>query len=371
MIKVAYIINSIKRGGPSNVILNLIQNLNQKEYDITLITLFNENDPYIVNGLKRNNINVIECRYTSRLNFIFSGGKEFEKLMVDGGYDVIHSHGFIPDIFSAKITLGVKKISTIHSIVFEDYLETYGWLKGKVYTFAHVHYLKRLDYCVCCSATVYKHMKDYLPNITYIRNGIDRQTKTCNITRKQLGIPENALVFIYVGRIEQGKNVVYLVNEFHRYHSPNEYLLLVGDGSETQQCQNLKDENIMVLGFQDEPINYMLISDIYTSASKSEGFSISVLEALDCGLALMLSDIPSHKEVFNIDKSVYLGETFSKENYYTQLEKMRANISNTNKDEIKTFKENYLSAKHMTDQYKEIYRKGYIREKGKYNSSSI
>ena len=36
-------------------------------------------------------------------------------------------------------------------------------------------------------------------------------------------------------------------------------------------------------------------------------FSISVLEALSCGLGLLLSDIPSHREVVEMGQDVYLG----------------------------------------------------------------
>ena len=67
----------------------------------------------------------------------------------------------------------------------------------------------------------------------------------------------------------------------------------------------------------------MNISDVYVSASKSEGFSISVLEALSCGLGLFLSDIPSHREVVEMGQDVYLGEIFSSGDFEIKLNALR------------------------------------------------
>ena len=97
----------------------------------------------------------------------------------------------------------------------------------------------------------------------------------------------------------------------------------------------------------------MNISDVYVSASKSEGFSISVLEALSCGLGLLLSDIPSHREVVEMGQDVYLGETFPPENFAMKLNALRER--KTNKAEIRAFQERNLSVKTMTLQYAGLY----------------
>lgn len=44
MIRIAYVINYIVKNGPSSVVLNLIDNLDRLEYDISLITLFEGNN---------------------------------------------------------------------------------------------------------------------------------------------------------------------------------------------------------------------------------------------------------------------------------------------------------------------------------------
>ena len=97
----------------------------------------------------------------------------------------------------------------------------------------------------------------------------------------------------------------------------------------------------------------MNISDVYVSASKSEGFSISVLEALSCGLGLFLSDIPSHCEVVEMGQDVYLGETFSPDDFEVKLKALRER--KINKSAIKAFQEKELSAKSMAAGYQKRY----------------
>lgn len=138
-----------------------------------------------------------------------------------------------------------------------------------------------------------------------------------------------------------------------QYHNENEYLLVLGKGDKEAECKEKADSHVKMIGFQSDPIAYMNISDVYVSASKSEGFSISVLEALSCGLGLLLSDIPSHREVVEMGRDVYLGETFSQDCFKAKLGALRE--GKINKNDIMAFQEKELSAKKMTAGYQKRY----------------
>ncbi len=355
MIKLAYVINYITNNGPSRVVLDIIKYLNKEKFDISLITLLPENDAEIIDSLQRSGIKIYECKTLSRVKCLQGKCKEFNKIIGDNLFDIIHSHGIIPDILSSRVKISAKKVSTIHNNMFEDYLDSYGYIKSRIFIALHVAALKKLDLCVCCSESVYDAIKRHLANITYIRNGIEPVKVRSVVTREELGVPSSARLFLYAGALNTGKNVVWLIKNFVKYHNNDEYLLVLGQGDRESECHIAADGHVKLLGFQSDPAAYMQISDVYTSASRSEGFSISVLEAISMGLGLLLSDIPSHREIIDICKDTYLGETFAYEDFEDKMGLLRQNSSRLCKDKISAFQKKVLSAQRMSLLYQQKY----------------
>lgn len=355
MKRIAYVINYIVKNGPSSVVLNLINNLDRLEYDVSLITLFEGNDAEVVSTLRNNGVTVYECSTLSRTKCLLGQSKEFSDVVEKGHFNILHTHGIIPDILSSRLRTTIKRITTLHNNMYEDYLDSYGYAKSRIFIALHLAALKKLDECVCCSKSVYDVMKQHLPNTSFIRNGIESVQAHSVITRAEVDVLEDARVFLYAGVLNSRKNIVWLVDNFVQYHKSDEYLLVLGSGEKEAECKAKADDHVRILGFQIDPIAYVNISDVYVSASKSEGFSISVLEALSCGLGLFLSDIPSHREVIETGQNVYLGETFSPGDFGLKLNALRG--KKTNKTEIRAFQEKELSAKKMAIRYMEYYKK--------------
>lgn len=352
--RIAYVINTIKKNGPSKVIVGILNNIEYSKFEPVLIVLFNGSDQSVVDEIRNRGIQVIECHHDSRAKYIISGNREYKKIITDNKIDVIHSHGFVPDIMSARIK-SVKRINTVHNNMFEDYFFCYGKKKSIFYTKMHLHAMKKLDICVCCSKSVYDVMKKYLRNTMFIRNGISGMDICKSDLRKEMGISETSIVFIYIGAFSDRKRTVQLLEKFHLFHNDDEYLLMIGNGPNWEKCQEIHDDHIRLLGFQDNPCRYMNIADIYISASASEGLSMSALEALSCGLGLFLSDIPSHREFFEISKDTYLGETFLENEFSDALEQLRFNLTRLDKVKVMNLQKMYLSDQNMTREYEKLY----------------
>ncbi len=355
MRRIAYVINFIVKGGPSAVVLNMIHNLDRARFEPVLITLFEGDSPEIIAREQKAGLKIIECRHKSRFQFLLHGLSGYRKILEDNHIDIVHGHGFIPDVMNARIGKPFKTISTAHNIMFEDYLLNYGKIKGSVYCRIHLWTMWQLDQVVCCSKSVYDVMKNYIPGCQYIENGIEDFTYSCQISRADLHIPEDAIVFLYAGYLIRRKRVPFLVENFVKCHGSKEYLLILGNGEDENLCRTLADSHVIFAGFQSNPYQYMAISNIYTSASSSEGFSISVLEALHCGLGLFLSDIPSHREVIEQATDVYLGEYFSLDGFKIQYEKLMQRFSTLNPVNIQIYQRKRLSASAMMGLYTKQY----------------
>lgn len=116
--------------------------------------------------------------------------------------------------------------------------------------------------------------------------------------RAALGIPDNARVILFLGRLQRDKGVLDLAHAFVAVanNEPNAWLLLVGPNE-----GDMHDEiGAIVKGFRDrvrsvgytaEPESYMAASDIFALPSYREGFGSVIIEAAACGIPAVASRI--------------------------------------------------------------------------------
>lgn len=106
--------------------------------------------------------------------------------------------------------------------------------------------------------------------------------------RRQLHIPDGALIIVFVGRVNRDKGVNELVAAFRRLREQHDdlHLLLVGpfETDRTPLLAETLDEilsnvNIHVVGFTRKPELYLAASDIFCLPSYREGFGSVAIEA--------------------------------------------------------------------------------------------
>lgn len=119
-------------------------------------------------------------------------------------------------------------------------------------------------------------------------------------TRNQLGIPQDAVVIAFVGRVTRDKGIVELIESFNglRDRYPDLYLLLIGPFEphldpvpNATQSFIKEDERILGLGYSSKPEKYLGASDIFCLPSYREGFGSVVIEAGAMGLPSVATSI--------------------------------------------------------------------------------
>lgn len=360
MTRLLFTINFLTNGGPTRVVQNLLKNIDLKKYKVFMLTIIDENDNKIVNDLKKIGIEIIELKYNKSLIKIIQDKLEIVRIINNLKPEIIHTHGIVTTFICSDKRIKGKKITTIHNNMFEDYKYTYGSLKGVVYSWIHIMKLRNFDLTICCSKSSYDILKNKVSKLGYIRNGIDIDAYSNNneireLIRKELCIKDDDIIYIYGGVLNKRKRVVELVELFRDNHSENEYLLIVGDGPTLVEARNKGDKNIIFTGFRENIIEYFYSADIYISNSSSEGFSISVIEALSCGLLCFLSSIPSHIECFEIDDRYYVGESFNHSNFNYKKDILINNLPKVSKMSLLDFQSKYLSSESMASEYIKLY----------------
>ncbi len=114
--------------------------------------------------------------------------------------------------------------------------------------------------------------------------------------RAKFGIPEDAFLVVFVGRLGREKSIDLLIDYWHQAVKPEEnmYLLIIGGGPEEKplraQIAELNcGDRVIMSGRVEHPDlpPYLLASDIYVTASLSDTNSISMLEGMAAGLPVL------------------------------------------------------------------------------------
>lgn len=229
-----------------------------------------------------------------------------------GKYDVVHFHAegpcaalWIPKLF------GKKCVATVHGLDWQREK----WGKGfasKYIKFGEKCLAKYADEVIVLSRSAQDYFKEtYGRDTVIIHNGIEKPTKkAANLITKQFGLNANEYIGI-ISRLTAEKGIHYLIDAYKEIETDKK-LVIVGDTSDTDDYVELlkekagDNENIIFTGFQSGEVLEELYSNAYIMALPSdlEGMSMSLLEALSYGNAVLCSDIPENTAVAE-DRAVY------------------------------------------------------------------
>jgi len=360
MRKILFLISTIKQDGPNRVLENMIYGLKDEKFEVYVMSFLKDNDKKSVSRLEKLGAKIVILNLNKKIEIITIGKEKLNQYINKLDPDFVHSHGILPDIVNAK-SVSKRKFTTIHNNMFEDYIFSFGKLKGSLIIYWHKYYLKKFDRCVCCSKSIYDVLCKKISNCSYVENSIFKFEGTKNYSelrdevRNEYSISKEATVYIYVGVLTNRKNVMQMIEKFNELLKDNEYLLIVGDGPQKEELiKNVISKNIIFCGFQKDVIKFYCASDIYCSFSLSEGFSISVLEALEYKNLLLLSSIPSHKEIFEINQNLYIGEYFNFSDFEQKKNSVVKKKNNGVNDSCELLK-NELNCNKMMEKYMDIY----------------
>ncbi|MFH1401124.1 MAG: glycosyltransferase [Nanoarchaeota archaeon] len=107
-----------------------------------------------------------------------------------------------------------------------------------------------------------------------------------------LGLPKDAIVVGYHGRLSREKDLVTLMRAFNRLQKSVKgvKLLIVGDGLESVR-RALDREHVVLVGARDDVVPYLQAMDIYVMPSLTETTCLSVLEAMACELPVIATRV--------------------------------------------------------------------------------
>lgn len=152
--------------------------------------------------------------------------------------------------------------------------------------------------------------------IRVIPNGVDAPPSP-GMSReelcRQLNLPEQARLIMFVGRLAPQKDLKCLLwaMQILRQANPQAYFLVIGDGPEAEDLRFYARDvevlsHVRFLGHRSDAGTLLHHADVFWLASKFEGMSNSLMEAMACGKPVVVSDIPPNRELVRHGEEGYL-----------------------------------------------------------------
>ncbi len=141
-------------------------------------------------------------------------------------------------------------------------------------------------------------------------NGVDRAYFTPSgrrmEIRRRLGVPEDAVFFVFIGRITRDKGVRELLDAFASLRAeagkPPVALALVG-GTEDDAVEGRDLPDVLSPGFQQDIRPWLEAADAFVLPSYREGFPNALLQAGAMGLPSVATDICGCNEIIDDGKN--------------------------------------------------------------------
>ncbi|OQX52345.1 MAG: hypothetical protein B5M53_08850 [Candidatus Cloacimonas sp. 4484_209] len=329
-----------------------------------------ESDNHEVEVGKRAEQQGLDVHYfTMRRGFSIKGILMIFSYIRISNINIVHSHGYKPNIFLGVIPsklLKAKKISTTHG-----WAKEFASRKASLYEKLNCYFIRRYCRCVAVSKGVYNDMvKRNIPSskIVIIYNGIDlnaQQTKKNKSSiREYFNIPKDAFVIGTAGRLVKEKGIDVFIKasaDFLKSHA-NAFFLIAGDGPMKPELKSLTrhlqvEHKFRFLGFVTNMDGLFNAIDVFVLSSYTEGLPIVLLEAMQTGCPTICSKVGGISEVINNNVDGLLFESGNSSQLSSKLllyrdGELRKEISIRAKRKVYEF----FSAEKMVNNYIKFYK---------------
>jgi len=294
MKKVLFIIPTLSYGGAEKVLVNLVNNLDNETFEITIQTLFDGgvNKQYLKPSIATKSVFNRVFPANSYFFALFSPRFLFKHIIKDH-YDIIVSflEGPTARIVSGCTDKDTKLVSWIHCRMDTSKSGSVGFRNFREAKSCY----NKFDYTACVSQWV----KDSFVKTFAFEKPIGvlyNTIETDEILRKT-GEPIDDICFdndvfniISVGKVIAVKAFMRLAHIHKKLIDEgimnHVYILGIGDEQsiiEKYLADNALTDGFSFLGYKTNPYKYVKACDLYVCSSLSEGFSTSVTEALIVG----------------------------------------------------------------------------------------
>jgi glycosyltransferase involved in cell wall biosynthesis len=160
--------------------------------------------------------------------------------------------------------------------------------------------------------------------------------------RSSLGIPENAYVFLHLGRFipMRGFDLFEEVAERILHKHPNAYFVAVG---QEREKPSVKHSRWIEVGHTNNPGDFLNMADACVMANRGSYFDLSMIEALAQGIHLITAKVGGYKYLENRTKGVTYFETGSSDDLFRACDEFclldKSQLDSGKRDNLKLYRD--------------------------------
>lgn len=328
-VKILFLIHDLGQGGAEKVLINLVNNMDQNRFDITITALFGGgvNEQFLSPRVKYNYIWKKAYPGNSRIMKLLSP-KQLHNMCVKEVYDIEVSYLEGP---SARIIAGCPNMETrrycwIHSNHFSMEEVTKPFRNEKEAKRCYTSF----DKIICVSQYIKENFCQWIPVREKCRVLYNAVESNVILKKSKEDAPEivqdGSIKLVAAGTLKEVKGFERLLHIIKQLVGDGEkvHLYLLGKGPLEKELKNYIKNNrlekyVTMLGYQINPYKYVAKSDIFVCSSYSEGFSTAVTEALIVGTAICTVDVSGMNEMLGENNEYGIVTENSEEGLYQGL----------------------------------------------------
>ncbi|HKM43223.1 MAG TPA: glycosyltransferase family 4 protein [Limnochordia bacterium] len=237
----------------------------------------------------------------------FAAISKLRRLLRQEKADVVHAHGLKAALVTSLALAPVSHpgfLFTAHNSLPQSSSTFTQWATDGVQRWM----FGGMNTIISVSDTVRSQIVRFAPEakVLTIHNGIASThfgDYPFDATRTSLGFPLDCQIVGTVARLIPSKGVSTLLEAMSLMARimPNLHLVIVGEGPERSKLEQYAhglglDDKVKFLGWRDDVPSLMAGWDCFALPSLSEGFNLSVLEAMASRLPVVVSDLPALRE---------------------------------------------------------------------------
>lgn len=333
MKKILFLIHDLGVGGAEKVLVNLVNHMDPKQFDITVVSLFGGgvNEQFLAHHIKYKTVFNNTVPGNSKIMKVFTP-KQLHHLCIKDRFDVeiAYLEGPAARIISGCDNPDTKLIGWIH---IEQHSKKCAAGAFRSFRESECCY-KRFSKIVCVSNTVKKDFQSIYPQIKNIcvrYNTIETERILClkDEAIDDIELNRNEINLVAVGKISKNKGFDRLARIVYRLHKDGlkVHLYALGVGPDQELIEDYLMKNNLLdyysfLGYKLNPYKYVANCDLFVCASMAEGFSTATVESLIVGTPVCTVEVSGMKEMLGYNNEWGMVTDNDDESLYNAIHQM-------------------------------------------------